>query len=138
LAFDLASAYLSLQKSNEANLVLERLVAQTNASPETLLSVANAYSQLGNMTALEATLGKLVKTIPDNPEAWYDLSRARIATRKVPEALDALRTAIILSNKRLATNPAARNLATDAPNDPALGSVRNLPEFQKALNPQQP
>ena len=137
-AFDLASAYLALQKSNEANLVLERLVAQPNASPETLLSVANAYSTLQNMTGLEATLSKLVKALPENPEAWYDLARARAAMRKVPESLDALRTAVILSNKRLATNQAARNLATDAPNDPALAGLRNLPEFQKALHPQQP
>ncbi|MGZ5545715.1 MAG: tetratricopeptide repeat protein, partial [Limisphaerales bacterium] len=138
VAFEMASAYLSLQKSNEANQVLERLIQQTNANAQTLLSVANAYSQLQNMTGLEATLSRLVKVIPDNPEAWYDLSRAQTMVQKVPEAMQSLRTAVTLSNKRLATNPGAKNLGADAPKDPAFTAIKNLPDFKKAVNPQEP
>jgi hypothetical protein len=138
VAFELASHYLSVGRTNEANLVLERLVQQTNASAQTLLSVANAYSQLQNMSGLEATLSRLVKVLPDSPEAWYDLARAQTVTRKVPEALKSLHTAVVLSNKRLATNAALKNLAAEAPNDPSFATLRTLPDFQKALNPQEP
>ncbi|HUS34422.1 MAG TPA: DUF2723 domain-containing protein [Verrucomicrobiae bacterium] len=138
VAFELASHYLSVGRTNEANLVLERLVQQTNASAQTLLSVANAYSQLQNMTGLETTLSRLVKVLPDSPEAWYDLARAQTVTRKVPDALKSLHTAVVLSNKRLATNAALKNLAAEAPNDPSFATIRTLPEFQKALNPQEP
>lgn len=137
-AFDLASAYLSVQKTAEANGVLERLVSQPNASAETLAAVANAYQQLQNMAGLEATLTKLVKALPDKPEAWYDLARVRAANQKIPQSLEALRTAITLSNKRLAADPAARNLAADAPNEPAFAGFKNSPEFQKALKADQP
>jgi thioredoxin-like negative regulator of GroEL len=138
VAFELASAYLSLQKTNEANQVLEHLVQQTNANAQTLLSVANAYSQLQNMTGLENALSRLVKVIPENPEAWYDLSRAQTMVRKIPEALQSLRTAVQLSNNRLTTNAGAKNLAAAAPDDPAFAAIRNLPDFKKAINPQQP
>jgi thioredoxin-like negative regulator of GroEL len=138
VAFELASAYLSMQRTNEANLVLERLVSDPNARPETLLSVANAYSQLQNVTGLEATLTKLVKALPENPEAWYDLARAQVMMRKIPEAMKSLRTAVILSNKRLKTNSAAKNLAQEAPNEPAFAGIRNLPDFAKALSAQEP
>ena len=63
VAFELASMYLSLNRTNEANLVLERLVQQPNADAKTLLSVANAYSQLQNMIGLEAALSKLVMVL---------------------------------------------------------------------------
>jgi predicted Zn-dependent protease len=119
-------------------MVLERLVQQTNANAQTLLSVANAYSQLQNMSGLETTLSRLVKVIPDNPEAWYDLARAQTVVGKVPQAVQSLRTSVILSNKRLATNSGAKNLADQAPNDQAFASIRNLPEFKKAINPQEP
>jgi tetratricopeptide (TPR) repeat protein len=138
VAFELASMYLSLQRTNEANLVLERLVEQPNADAKTLLSVAHAYSQLQNMVGMEAALSKLVKVMPEHAEAWYDLSRAQTVTRKIPEALQSLRNAVILSNKRLATNSAAKNLAVEAPNDPSFAPIRNLPEFARALSPQEP
>jgi tetratricopeptide (TPR) repeat protein len=138
VAFELASAYLSLQRTNEANMVLERLIADPNARPETLLSVANAYQQLQNPAGLETALKRLAKALPDNPEAWYDLARAQTMMRKVPEALESLKTAVILSNKRLKTNSAAKNLAQEAPKDPSFGSIRNLPDFAKAISAQEP
>jgi hypothetical protein len=76
--------------------------------------------------------------LPDNPEAWYDLARAQTVVRKAPEALQSLRTAVILSNKRLATNASAKNLAVEAQSDPSLASLRTSPEFAKAIKPQEP
>jgi thioredoxin-like negative regulator of GroEL len=138
VAFEMASAYLSLQRTNEANGVLERLVQQTNASPTTLLSVANAYQQLQNINGLEMTLAKLTKVLPENPEAWYDLARAQVMTRKTAEAMKSLRTAVMLSNKRLATNASAKNLAVEAQSDPTFAGIRGSPEFSKAIKPQEP
>lgn len=131
-AFSLASIYLSMQRTGEANAIFESLITRTNADANTLLSVANAYSQLGNMVGLEATLTRLIKLLPDNPEAWYDLARAQMVVRKTTNAMESLRNAVRLSNERLKKSPTAKNLAAEAQNEPSFGPIRNLPEF-KAL-----
>jgi tetratricopeptide (TPR) repeat protein len=137
-AFQLASVYLSLQRTNDANSVFQQLIDRPEANEQTLLSVAQAHSQLGNMPGLEATLSKLVKIMPTNPEAWYDLARAQAVLRKAPEALKSLHSAVVLSNARLKTNAGAKNLAAAALEEPSFGIIRTSPEFSKAVNPQEP
>ena len=135
--FDLASYYLSLQRTNDAFKVFQEMIDRPDATKEALLSVANAFSQLGNMAGLEASLAKLVKIMPDSPEAWYDYSRAQTVLGKGPAAIASLSNAIQLSDVRLATNPAAKDLRRQAPTDVSFGPIRNNPEFQK-LTKQEP
>lgn len=135
LVFQLASAYLTLQRTNQALQLLDQLIANPAADAQTLLSVATAYAQLGSGRGLEAALGKLVKVMPDNAEAWYDWSRAQVTIGKIPEGLKSLEQAFKLSRQRLATTPGAKNLMEEAVKDPNLAAVRAMPEFQKLLVP---
>jgi tetratricopeptide (TPR) repeat protein len=137
-AFQLASIYLAMARTNDANAVFQELIDRPDANIQVLLSVAQAHSQLGNMQGLQATLSRLVKVDPNNAEGWYDLARAEAVLRKGPESIKALRMAVQLSNARLKTNPAAKNLAAAAMDEPAFGIVRTSPDFAKALNPQEP
>jgi tetratricopeptide (TPR) repeat protein len=138
IAFQLASLYLSMQRTQEAYAVFEQLSSRPDANAQTLLSVANAYSQLNNLNGLEATLGRLAKLMPENPEAWYDLARAQAMLHKNPEALANLRKAVALSNKRKAADPKAKDLAADAQVNQSFQVLRGMPEFSKVLQQQEP
>ncbi|MGV3772793.1 MAG: protein O-mannosyl-transferase family [Verrucomicrobiales bacterium] len=131
-AFQLASLYLQSQRSNDAIRVLDSLIS-TNSDVQTLLSVANAYSQLQHTAGLEKALEALTKVAPENPETWYDLSVARMAMNKIPASLQTLQKAITMSNERLKTNPAARNLAADALTNQNFSAMRTLPEFMRIV-----
>jgi tetratricopeptide (TPR) repeat protein len=134
-AFNLVSAYLKAQRADAAFQILDQLVARTNADAGTLLSVANAYVQLGQYQRVEPALLRLVALVPDSPEVWYDLASAQTALSKSNEAIRSLKTSIQLSNRRLAADPKASNLLALAPNDPRFLPLRALPDFQKLVAP---
>jgi tetratricopeptide (TPR) repeat protein len=132
-AFQLASIYLQSQRSNDAIKLLEGLLVHTNVDSGTVLSVANAFSQLGYAPGLEKALQRLTQIMPDNPESWYDLARAEAALNKIPSALNSLGQAIKLSDARLKTNAAAKDLANDAITNQSFVALRTLPEFLKLI-----
>jgi tetratricopeptide (TPR) repeat protein len=134
-AFNLVSAYLRAQRTDAAYQILDQLVARTNADAGTLLSVANAYQQLGQYQRVEPALLRLVTLVPDAPEVWYDLAGAQTALGKSNEAIKSLNTAIALSNRRLAADPKASNLLAVAAADPRFLPLRALPDFQKLVAP---
>jgi thioredoxin-like negative regulator of GroEL len=129
-AFDLASKYMQLQDTEHASEVLDRILNDPHASVGAVLSIAQAYLQLHNIPKVEATLEKLTRLTPDQPEAWYDLAAARAVLGKSPEALQSLRRALELSTQRREKNPAAGDLRTNAEGDSRFASLRGLPEFQ--------
>ena len=134
-AFKLASAYLQAQLTDAAYQILDQLVARTNADAGTLLSVANAYVQLGQYQRVEPALIRLVTLVPDSPEVWYDLAATRTALGKSNEAIKSLNIALQLSNRRLAADPQASNLLVLAATDPRFLPLRALPDFQKLFAP---
>ncbi len=136
LAFQLASLYVQLQRTNQALQLLDQLIAHPKADATTLLSVAQAYAQLGNSVRLEAALQKLVSLMPDNPEAWYDLARSQVVLNKTAPALQSLAKAIQLSQLRLTQQPGAKNLMAEAMNDPTFAALRQNPEFLRLVSPQ--
>ncbi len=133
-AFNLVSAYLQVQRTGAAYQILDELVQRTNAEPTALLSVANAYAQLGQYGKVEPSLRRLLAFVPENPEVWYDLAAAQSALGKSQEAITSLRTALQLSNRRLAADPKAANLQATAAGDNRFASLRALPEFQKLVS----
>jgi tetratricopeptide (TPR) repeat protein len=130
-AFDVASVYLMLQRTNDALRVLDQLLAQSNPPPGTILSIANAFAQLGQGPRLEIALGRLTALTPNSPEVWYDLASTRALLGKSPESIEALRRALELDAQRRASDPNARNLAEDLKTNAGFDSLRSLPAFQK-------
>lgn len=133
IAFQLASLYLQAQRSNEAMQILDQLIANTNADAQTILSVAQAFSQLQNGPGIERALQRLVHVMPDSPESWYDLARAQAGLNKVQAALQSLGKAVQLSNERLKADPKSANLAKDALTNQNFASIRNTPDFLRIV-----
>ena len=136
VVFKLASAYVQLKQTNQALKIFDQLVQMPTADARMLLSVAQAYSQLQHMPGLEMSLGRIVKIMPDNPEAWFDYARAQVMINNPTEALKSLGRAISLSQVRLLTQPTAKNLLQEALADPTFVNLRNLPEFKNLVTPQ--
>jgi tetratricopeptide (TPR) repeat protein len=132
-AFQLASMYFSLQRSNEGYQVLDSLLANSNANSQTVLSVANAYSQLQNAAGLERAFGRATQIMPDSAETWYDYSRVQATIGKLPGSLSSLKRAVELSNARLKTNPAAFNVSKDAITNPSFAPLRANQDFLRTV-----
>lgn len=134
VAFELASMYLQLGKTNEAVQVLQSLLLHTNVNAQTVLSVANAYTQIGHIKGLEDALIKLTQIMPEHPESWYDLARAQAALNKVPSALQSLTKAVELSDERLKKDANSKDLGADALTNQSFAAFRSLPEFMRVIS----
>ena len=133
-AFQLAQAYLQRQKAPEVVAVLDQVVALPNADPNTLLMAAQFYAQLGNAPKLEGVLLKLVKLVPDNAEAWYDLAALQAVLGKNAQAVDSLSRSLKLSKEHVAKQPGAKDLSATAAQDGRFQNLRQLPEFKKLVS----
>ena len=134
-ALNLALAYFQLQQTNRGIQVLDQLIVQPQTDMSTLLTVAQAYAQLGYATGLEKALVRLVTIAPDNPEAWYDLAAIQATLSKTNEAVASLGRAVQLSNQRLAQQPKSKNLAALATLDDKFVSLRTMPQFRGLFAP---
>jgi predicted Zn-dependent protease len=114
---------------------LDKLFNDPNLDANAALSIAQAYAALGNAPKLEATLQRLTKMMPTNPEVWYDLAVVEAGLGKPTEALPVLRQAVALSNKRLQQNPKANDLVANARKEEHFAPLRQLPEFKKLVPP---
>ena len=132
-AFDLVNSLLAVNNSNAAIKVLDDLLVHPQADATVLLSIAQAYKQLGQAQRLEKAFYHIVTLIPDNPEAWYDLAAIQVLSGKTNEAIQSLARAIKLSDARLESQSDARNLLREAEKDARFAGILRLPEFQEAL-----
>jgi len=134
-AFNLAAAYLQMQDTNRAIEILDRILNDPHVEANAVLAIATAYSTMNNYPKLEVTLEKLAKLSPESPEAWYDLASLKAHVGKSQEVIPALRRAIDLSAKRRATDPKARDLASEAQKNSEFISIRENPEFKQLVEP---
>lgn len=132
-AFDLVAAYVQTGRTNEAYAILDDWVARTNTDAGPLVSIANAYVQIGLYARAEPALKRLLKLLPESPEIWYDLAGAQAVQGKQSEALQTLGVALQLDQRRRAADPKAPNLTALAATDPRFQSLRALPEFQRLV-----
>src|SRR5262249_8709045 len=119
-------------QNDRALQVLDGVLNNPQVPANVVLSIAQAYSQLGQPARMQAALEKLVKLQPDSPEAWYDLAASRAFMRQNPLALDALKKALDLNTRRLAQDPKANDLRSNISADARFAALRDTPEF-KAL-----
>ena len=132
-AFELASIYVQMQRTNEALALLDRVLNQPEIAVTTVLAVANAYAELQQGPRLESALLRLTLVSPESPEAWYDLASVRAILGKSNQSLEALERAFQLSTARLARDPGASNLRLNALTNHSLSSLYTLPEFQRLI-----
>ena len=121
------------QQTNAALQLLDELVARPKADASTLLSAAQAYSQMLATTRLEGALQKLAMAVPDSPEAWYDLATVQATVGKAPQALQSLRKSLQLNQQRLKTQAGAKDLRHVAAAESRFAQLRQLPEFQQMI-----
>jgi predicted Zn-dependent protease len=133
--FSLAGLYLQLQQTNRADELLVQAVSHPNVPVGVLQSAAEFFAQTVNFPDLELTLKNLTVDDPGIPETWYDLARLELILGKSSDAIKDLATSVQLSDERLKTNPAARNIRDIARTESSFNSIRNTPEFQKIVPP---
>jgi tetratricopeptide (TPR) repeat protein len=124
--FALASTYYSVGQSNEAIGALDVLLTNQGVRPDYLLSLVEAYRQLGRIDRVEAALLRYTTLEPSRPEAWYDLGAIQAAVGKPQEAATALKKAFALSDARLAADPKAVDLRKQSKTDARLNGVPGL------------
>ena len=78
-------------------------------------------------------LAKLTLAVPDNPEVWFDLAGVQALLKKEKESIASLAEALQGSAKRLAQNPKAPNLQSNALVDPRFNAFRQSPDFQRII-----
>lgn len=132
----IAQAFMQMRDGAKATAVLDRALNDPRVQPNVLLAAAQIYAQLNNILQLEAALEKLVKRMPDEPEAWYDLAALKVRLGKSAESIEALRHALDNNTSRLARNPKAHDLLVEARTNVNFNPLRQMPEFQKLVTPQ--
>ena len=133
LAFNLVQAYMFRQKTAPAIALLDRMTAPEKVATSTLMGAAQFYAQLGSVPKLEVILVKLVKALPENGEAWYDLAALQAVQNKNNEAIQSLTHAIDISNKRAEKQTGMKDLSQLATSDPRLQNLRQMPEYKKLV-----
>ena len=124
-----------MQQTNRAVEVLDRVLNDPHVEANAVLAIAQAFASFGNYQKLEATLDKLVKLVPDSPEAWYDLAALKASINKNQEAIPALSNAIELGTKRHTADPKTRDLVAEAQKDSRFTILHETPEFKKLIPP---
>ncbi|MFZ9854787.1 MAG: protein O-mannosyl-transferase family [Limisphaerales bacterium] len=124
LGFQLASAYFQANRSNDAMGVLEQLLTNEASDTRTLVSLAEAFRQVGLVEKMEQALERYAKKSPTSPEAWFDLAAVQAALGKTEGAQRNLSMAISLSDTRLQADPKARNLRDLYASDARFDAIR--------------
>jgi tetratricopeptide (TPR) repeat protein len=123
---------LKLGETNAALKLIDQIIQSPRVDAPILKEMASLSLKLQEFGRVESALARLTVLDPTNPEAFYDLAVVRGMFGK-KEAIDALRTAVRLSNARLKADPNAADLAKTAASEPRLQPFQQLPEFQQAL-----
>jgi tetratricopeptide (TPR) repeat protein len=137
-AFALASAYTQLQQSNAAYSVLDRLLAASNVTADAVIQTALFARELRNVQLMERALIRLTEVNAQSPEAWFDRAALQASLGKLDEAAQGLRRSLLLSDQRLATQPAGKDLRQEAAVEERFAPLRTRPDWQTILQPEQP
>lgn len=131
--YQLAMSYAQAQQPEKALALVDQLVNNPAADNSSLLFAAQIANQLGQLSRVEQALSRIAQSSPDNPEVWFDLAGVQALQKKETQAIDSLRVALAGSTKRLAKDPNAPNLHTNALVDSRLNNIRQSPAFQRLI-----
>ncbi len=134
-AFNLASTYVSMQQTDRAIQILDRILNDPQVQPSAVLAIAQAYAQMNNLAKLEATLERLVQIMPQEAEPHYDLAALKCGVGKLGDAMKSLTRAIEINMARRATNASLRNLVDATRADGRFAALHSLPDYQKLVPP---
>ena len=132
-SYNLAMHYAQAQQPEKALQVADRMIANPQADMNGLLMAAQVCNQLGQIARVEQALARIVKISPDNPEAWFDLASVQAAQNRSTQAIDSMREMLARNAQRLARDPKAPNLFSNAQTDARLNNLRQLPEFKQLM-----
>jgi tetratricopeptide (TPR) repeat protein len=135
VAFNYAAELLKQKQTQQAVAVLDSVLNNPQADPGAVLSVAQAYLQVGAVTRLETAMKRLTGLLPDSPEGWYDLAAVQAILNKTNEAMGSLGNAMKYNAARKAKDPNAKDLLPNARSDQRFQALRNSPEFKKIVPP---
>jgi tetratricopeptide (TPR) repeat protein len=131
--YQLAMTYAQAQQPEKAIALVDRLLTDPNADNTSLLFAAQICNQLNQLPRVEQALSRIAKTSPESPEVWFDLAGVQAIQKKETQAIDSLRLALDASAKRLAKDPRAPNLHSNALVDWRLNNIRQSPAFQRLI-----
>jgi tetratricopeptide (TPR) repeat protein len=132
-ALALIGAYQQVGQHDRALHMVDQIVASPAADATLLQFAVQKYYELGQLPKVEQALERWLKVAPDNPEAWFDLAVLQAVHNKPDQAIASLAQALQRNAARLARDPKAPNLYSNALTDTRLGPLRNNPQFQKVL-----
>jgi thioredoxin-like negative regulator of GroEL len=133
VVYQLAMGYVQAQQPEKALSLVDRLLNDPSADNTSLLFAAQICNQLNQLPRVEQALSRIAKTSPESPEVWFDLAGIQSILKKETQAIDSLRLALDASTKRLAKDPKAPNLHTNALVDWRLNNIRHSPAFQRLI-----
>jgi hypothetical protein len=129
----LLSLYADLNQTTKLLVLADQVIANPQADANALLAAADASRRVGQYGRVEQALAKLVKLVPESPEAWFDLAGFQAVQNKTAPALESLRKALELSARRRAQDTNAGDLRAAASEDTRFAALKTTPEFQKLL-----
>jgi len=130
---ELAQKYFQAGQNENAYKVLDGVLTNSNATLPMVMSVADAYSRLGQTAKLQKAIEAITRLAPDSPEAWYDLSASHAIMGQDTQAIAALRKALELNANRLRKDLAAKDIRSTLAADQRFAKLRDTPEFKALL-----
>ncbi|MCF7817833.1 MAG: DUF2723 domain-containing protein [Kiritimatiellales bacterium] len=127
-AMQLISIYFQMNQVNQADALAMNMISGNTMQPEMLLQIAQQMAQGRRFAVVEQALKKYTVIAPKDPQGWTNLAALELAFNKRGEMLVSLERAIEYGGE-----PVRNMLRKDNRFDP----VRNTPEFQKLVPPQQ-
>jgi tetratricopeptide (TPR) repeat protein len=130
---ELGGSYLQMQQTGRALEVFDTALGRPEIKFQDTAAIAQYYAQMGNYPKLETAIKKLVSLAPDQPEPCFDLAALESIMGHATEGMQYLKQALEINARRLAKDPAARDLRAAVRTDDRFKNLRALPEFQQLV-----
>jgi predicted Zn-dependent protease len=132
-AFAQVQRAIAANKTNDAQQILQQLLAYQGNNPAVLMGVADAYVHMNDMARSEQVIIKMTEITPNSSEPWYNLGVIQAHRGETAQAIASLTKSLALNHEERAKNPSMVNLREHLFEDPTFSELRQRPEFQAAF-----